>query len=143
MPFGLHAGRFTVIWHFHIRFVKFCLVLKAFTEYLQCHIGLQLYICFINFDLVINFEKIEKKNFSSNPCFLNWSAAYSISFQTIFVDINRFVYALPFCQSAADELKTCISLKTRFTISALFPCFSVFSLFRLTQLVYLVIGDVV
>ena len=56
---------------FSYAFSRSLLCIQGFTEYLQYHIGLQLHTCFINFDLVTNFEKIEKNNFSSDPCFLN------------------------------------------------------------------------
>ena len=63
VSFGLHAGRFTVEVKEHGNalfsyFDIFIYVSSNFTldsritEYLQCHIGLQLHIYFINFDFV-------------------------------------------------------------------------------------------
>ena len=45
------------------------------TKYLQVHIGQLLHTNFINFDVVElkKLRKLRKRNFSSNPCFLNLS----------------------------------------------------------------------
>ena len=52
---------------------RILLCIQGFTQYLQCHIGLQLHTCFITFDLDISLEKIGENNFNSNPAFLNFS----------------------------------------------------------------------
>ena len=72
VSFGLHAGRLTaeckkygnkLFSHFDI-FIYFspnCTLDSRITEYLQCHIGLQLHIYFINFDFVKFWENWEKE----------------------------------------------------------------------------------
>ena len=71
---GLHAWRFTVecaeygntISSYFVIFIyvssNFALDSSiAIAEYLQCHIGLQLHTCFVNFDLVKFGENTEKE----------------------------------------------------------------------------------
>ena len=47
---------------FSYTFRQILLCIQEFTEYLQCHIGLQLHTCFINFDLVEFRENLEKES---------------------------------------------------------------------------------
>ena len=78
--FDYLAGRFTVectengnmafsYFDIYIYFFSNFSLDSKITDYLQCHIGLQLHTRFINFDLIKFREKHKKKNFSSNPCF--------------------------------------------------------------------------
>ena len=79
VTFGLHAGRFTVecaeyentlfsYFDIFIYFPSNFALDSTIAEYLHCHIGLQFHICLLIL-ILLSFEKIEKKNVSSNTCF--------------------------------------------------------------------------
>ena len=73
----------------------------------------------INLDILVNFLKKERfflhfktviffdfiLQFLKESDTSEYNSAYQTSFQTVSVDINRLVYAPPFCQSAPGKSK--------------------------------------